>query len=233
MAFFISSFIDPDKEDDPLDSRLYQIKVQNKDKLNKSRFAVYGEAIKVHRLPPPYDTKCTPGHDRESCFEECLIAKLEVINRTSWSGFHSEKLDKKMLTALDLYNYSTSKIVVTSFHTCHSSCKLKTECSTHFSRTAVHVYPASTMTIISMVPAGPNLSLYAVPFVTLIEYVVQIGSCFGVWFGLSIMSINPSRWKIFQTKNSTQTVINNRPRRLFVESKIRKQLETRSGANNC
>lgn len=232
LAFFISEFIDPETENDPLDSRLYQIKVQNIDGLNKSRFAVYGEKITIHRLPPPYDTKCTPGHDRELCFEECLVAKLQIINKTSWSGFHSEMLEKTMLTSLDLYNYSRSKTIVRSFHLCHSSCKLKTECSTHFSRTAVHVYRASTMAVISMVPAGPNLNLHSVPFVTLIEYVVQIGSCFGVWFGLSIMSINPSKWKISRIKNSTSIVINNRPRRLFVLTKIKKQVETGTCVNS-
>ena len=218
-AFIISSVMGRNTKD-PLDSRPFQANVYNMKSFNESWFTVYGESTEINRLPPPYDTKCAPGHEREKCYEDCLIDKFKIINKIPWSGFHRQKVDMKILTAIDLENETISKFAGKWFKECHAFCKLKTECYTRFSRTTLQEYQTRGFGIASMVPSQPHISVCAIAFLNLIEYIIQIGSCFGMWFGLSIISFNPVKWikQIFQSKNRSFTIVN---RRLFRETQLR------------
>ena len=132
----------------------------------------------------------------------------------------------KMLTRLDLDNKTILEFAEQSFENCYFRCKLKAECLTQFSRTIVQVFPSQYPLpfIASMVPSLPHISLYAVPLLTLIEYVIQLGSCFGIWFGLSIISLNPI--KMLKSSDSASRLITNRYRRsLFILCKLVRQSE--------
>ena len=208
FAFFISSPIDfSSNSKDPLHSVPFQALGQNDKHFLQLRFAVYGDSIEINRLPPPFDTNCSPGHDQEACYEKCLIDTFKAINRLPWSGFHRHKLETIMLNPIDLGNETIVRFVDTSFEKCDSRCKIRTECLTQFSRTTIQEYKERFMTLSSMLPTLPHMSLYAVPFLNLIQYIVQIGSSFGMWFGLSIISFNPIKWTIFQKKKITRTVV--------------------------
>ena len=82
QAFFISTDIN-NKTEDAFDSRPFQAKAVNLKTLNESSFSVFGESMEINRLAHPYDTECTPGHDRETCYEESFIKKFKVIDRFS------------------------------------------------------------------------------------------------------------------------------------------------------
>ena len=214
FAFFISWTTNEGQADDPLDSRPYQAKVLNHRTLTQSSFSVFGESIQIHKLPPPFDTKCTPDHHREKCYEQCLNEQLALINRVSWSAFHQEKLNMNMVTANDLRNDSTSKFITRVFVKCQSLCKTTADCFTQFSRTSIQEFESPHSShFSSMLPSFPHTSLHAVPLINLIEYIIQLGSSFGIWFGMSIVSFNPVKWKILQQENSTQRVIENRRKR--------------------
>ena len=199
---------------DPLHSRFFMVNIYNSKSFNLSRLLVNGESIEIHRLPPPYDTRCTVGHDQELCHENCFINKLKAINKLPWSGFHQDTSSLKMLTALDLENETIANYTSNSLEECLLLCKQKSECFTEFTRTTVEQYQAEDFSIASMVPSQPHILLRAVPSLNHIEYIIQIGSCFGIWFGLSIISFNPAKWKTLQKKN-TSVVINIPPRKLF------------------
>ena len=219
----ISEYMYSNEERDALESRIYQARILNTAGFSKSQLAVYGEFIEVSRLSAPYDTKCTPGHDREVCYEACLLKKFKEINRIPWSSFHKNKLNIKMVTFADFKNKSISSFIATSFNECRMLCKRKTECHTAYSKTTAQEYvekiSAFHLAIAAMVPAGPNISVYSVAFLTPIEFLIQIGSCVGVWFGLSIISFNPVKWKTL-TKNASTKTTNNRCRGLLIVSRI-------------
>ena len=207
VAFFITSPTDSTGDSkDPLHSVPFQGLALNKHFV-QSRFAVYGDSIEINRLPPPFDTNCSPGHDQEACYEKCLAEKFKAMNRFPWSGFHRQKLNMTMLTPIDFQNETISRFVDTSLQKCHSRCKIRTECLTEFSRTTIQEYTAERLTLASMLPTLPHMSLYVVPFINLVEYIVQIGSSFGMWFGLSIISFNPMKWKFCQKKEIPKTVV--------------------------
>ena len=218
-AFFISTITDPyESLKNCLHSRLFQANTENLKTFNNSRFAVSGDSIEIRRLPSPHDTRCTPGHDREFCYENCLAYKFRVINRLPWSGFHSQKLNMTMVTDIDFVNVTTSNYVDSSVTECHFRCKLQTECLTQFSRTTAQEFNANAFYLSSMLPLSPHMSLNSVPSLNLVEYIVQVGSCFGIWFGLSIFSVNPVKWGMkILFKNSIHRRNKNRHKRLFEE----------------
>lgn len=222
IAFFISSVTNPKNDLEDLKSRPYQARIYNLKTLRTLGISVFGESIDINRLLPPYDTNCSPGHNSETCYEVCLIDKFKKIHKIPWSGLHREKLNMKMLTLFDLENNTVSKFTSRTFSECHNKCRLKTECLTEFSRTTIQEYQRASFAISSMLPSFPHISIYTVPFLNLIEYIVQVGSCFGVWFGLSIISFNPTKWKIMQKKISApRTIVNIRPKKIFIFSRIR------------
>lgn len=231
IGFFISEFVDPEDFRDPLDSRLYQTMMRNTGGFNQTQFAVIGESIEISRLPYPYDTKCTVGHQREVCYEVCVIKKFEAINRIPWSGYHRKRLDTKMLTPSDLANETTLKFAMQAYHECNKKCKLKTECHIVFSKTHVYDYIDNsapfTLTLMSMVPSGPNMSLYSVPIIEFVEFIIQVGSCFGVWFGLSIISFNPAKWKILKKNEHPPKVTCHCHKKLFASSRNTRHIDTR------
>ena len=216
-ASFISLVMDPNGNlKDVLHSRLFQAFTENQKTFNESRITIFGDSIDINRLPPPYDTGCTPGHDQETCYEGCLTDKFRTINRVTWSGFHTEKLDLKMLTPIDFQNKTISMFANKSFEECYSRCKLKMECVTQFSRTTIQEYQSSQFYFASVPPSQPHMSVYAIPVLNVVEYIVQVGSCFGMWFGLSIISMNPIEWiKQILLKHSNRVVSCSRHRRLF------------------
>ena len=218
-AAFISSVIDPNGSlKNVLHSRRFQSFTANEKTFNQSRFNILGDSIEIYRVPPPYDTGCTPGHNQETCYEDCLTVKFRTINRVPWSGFHTTKLNLRMLTRVDFLNKTISVFANESFEECHSRCKLKTECVTQFSRTTIQEYQSSQLSFASVLPSQPHMSVYAIPVLNLIEYIVQVGSCFGMWFGLSIFTLNPiQRIKHIILKDSKRTRLVgwSRRRRLF------------------
>ena len=222
VGFFISEFVDPENFQDPLDSRLYQVMMWNTDGFDQSMFAVLGESVEISTLPSPHDTQCTPDHKREVCYEICVIKKFKAVNRIPWSGYHREKQNTKMLTPFDLENATTSKLAMQAYHECHQKCKLKTQCHIVFSKTFVYNYlnksTSFSLALMSMVPSGPTMSLYSVPVITVVEYIIQIGSCFGVWFGLSIISFNPAKWKILKKKEPPLRVVCHCQKTFFASS---------------
>lgn len=128
VALFVTSFMDPVNLQEPLNSRLFQRTISNSISFNRSHVYVYVDYISINRLPFPFDTKCTENHDREVCYEACLLFKLKRINRLPWSGFHRQAINMKLLTSFHLKNESMSKYMSETFQECLKECKLKSEC---------------------------------------------------------------------------------------------------------
>ena len=185
---------------DPLYSRHFAGKVSKYNTFTKSLILVYVESTYIRRLPPPYDAKCTPGHEKEKCYEDCLTEKFEAINRTTWTGFHRDQIDMKMFSPLDFDNESMNTVAENSIRDCSQKCKVKKDCVTKFSKTSVQENESTMFYILIKVPSAPHTFINSIPYLSPMEYIVQVGSCFGVWFGLSIISFNPVKCKLFWKK---------------------------------
>ena len=202
------------KNKDPLYSRMFESQAANEKGFTSSAFLVYGQAVEIRRLPPPFDTQCLAGHDRQVCYEKCLEDRYLNINRIPWSAYIHKPSELKLFTYRDYKNKSKTLLAQNSMTECHRLCKIKSECFTEFTITSVQELSSTDVFFVSsMVPNRPHIYLLSVPFMTIVEYMVYIGSCFGTWLGLSIISLNPSKWAYFwkTPKKSTRvhTLISN------------------------
>ena len=177
---------------DPLISRMFGYNVHNANSFIDSGFLVYEKLIYYEKLPPPYDTKCI-NRERQVCYELCLINRFKTMNRIPWSGFHRNSVDMKIFSYKDLQDESMALVARKAFQDCHFQCKIQAECRNDFSITLVRQITNSRkiLFISSMAPAGPCIKILSVPMLTFVEYLVQMGSCLAIWFGFSIISLDP------------------------------------------
>ena len=208
---------------DPLYSRMFAAKFKNEKTINESTFCVYGQAKEIIKLPDPYDTRCRPHHKRQVCYEDCLIARLSIINRMPWSGFHTKPLNILLFTPLDYNNETMARVAHNSFNQCHQECKIRAECNTRLTITTTFMYSSLNFVIEAMIPSQPFTEIAAIPLVTLVEYMVQVGSCFGVWFGLSVVSFNPTKWL---PGNRKQIVVVQKVQKLTVGGRLPSVVDT-------
>ena len=110
----------------PVVSKQYGVQILRETFIN-SNFFLSAIQTNVTLLPPPHDTKCSPGHGRQRCYQECLITRMKKINRVPWSSFIPEPLDMEMLLPEDLVNETVADHASQSFRHCHLECKLKTQ----------------------------------------------------------------------------------------------------------
>lgn len=193
----------------PYNSRIFPGKISNLDTVRKSRIFLYPETMRIHRLPPPFDTDCRDAFDSEWCYENCLMKQLKQINRVSWSAIIEEEFHFKMLSIKDMMNETISNFTKSTFTTCNKICRKKLDCETDLTKTrvvesndAIH----NLTRIAAMAPSSGAVNIRSIQQLPLMDYLVQIGSCLGTWFGLSIFSINPIKLKwsrLFGTDGSS------------------------------
>ena len=182
----------------PYNSRIFAGRINNLNTLKHSRLLLYPETTKITRMPPPYDTDCRLNQHSLWCYDLCLSRGLKIVNRVAWSSFIDEEVDTIMLSTRDMNNKTLESIANVTFAKCNEMCRTKSDCQEDFTKTRVTEIHDSNhnLTLISaMVPAGGTLSIISVELLTLIDYLVQVGSSFGIWFGLSIFSTNPLKFK--------------------------------------
>ena len=146
------------------------------------------------RLPPPYDTKCREAFIYQDCVSFCVNKVLEIIDRKPYFAFLNFPFKQKVLNFLDVRNESISSLAVNAFKSCSKKCH-GFPCQTSISFTTADVYHRKQLTnlvLISLPPKAPTINVYYVPSTYPLNFFIYISNCFGIWFGLSIVSINPS-----------------------------------------
>jgi hypothetical protein len=195
------------ENDEPLYSRMFS-RFVNKFESNLSRTGVdlFGQSVEIERLPPPYDTQCLEGHDRQVCYENCLKEKFIQINRVPWSSFIRKPSHLKIFTYPDMRNITNKTFANAAIFECHSACKLRSECHTTFTVTTLTHHNSNDFYVTSMVPSGPHMHLTSLRYMTIIDFLVQVGSCFGIWLGLSINTLDPTKLMKPPEKASPQVI---------------------------
>ena len=184
---------DEETHDWPLNSRRYG-GTQVSQGLHQ-RIAVSKSSAKVYLLPPPFDTHCV-NIDVEVCYETCARILLKKINRVPWSNFISDPLDITMISQEDFENSSYSGYIHESLNQCTTDCRSRYPCFLSYSYTygSSSRNPTTNSTYIAFkTPPKEDEVVTTVPVMTVIEYIVQLCSCLGIWFGLSVFHFNPSK----------------------------------------
>jgi hypothetical protein len=218
----------------PLLSRRYAERVFQSKAQPTGHIVVYHAATKVTILPKPYDTQCTPNFNGTKfnsnlCYHNCLVREFKKFNKIPWHSFvyetsEDEVLNMRLLSHSDLKENLILIWINKSEEICDNECrKQKIRCSYGFSQTRAVSFASEgsddgPLKITAMMPGAPEIQMTTIPIMTLIEYVLLVGSCLGLWFGGSVWALNPtniekvkeafSKYKIdrrFKSRVSQQT----------------------------
>jgi hypothetical protein len=154
------------------------------------------------KLPPPYDTDCNEKNTHSQCFMECLNENLKAINRTSFSEITHQLIDLKHVNERDLQDKRTREFIKTSEESCREVCK-RSDCIFDFTATNLHEvtdvmrrgssHPTSNIVIQIKIPNFPKESVIHAPKLSLLEFLVYLLNCIGIYFGICVLSLNPLR----------------------------------------
>ena len=165
----------------------------------------------VTLLPAPYDSNCTRHRNQaQACKLNCLTDKLRPFNRIPSSEILEEPLDKIPVTVNDV-DVNFDAIRAESISRIHEYCNLlckKRKCYFNFTMTQHEssYNPDNNIVLIPESSLAPTVKMKTVANVTLSEFLVYIGSSFGIWFGLSLWSTNPFRI-LYKKSDTTGTKI--------------------------
>ena len=172
--------------------------------------ALSGEIYSIIRLKKPYDTACRRNHkDTEYvCRKMCNIASFKRHGIFPPNELTTDPLPLKH-----------SKTVVTSLNTtllrdikmrnqkCMRACKGHSMCEDWYTVTLANLSPVryfDTISISSVCSKRPAVIVQYLPKVVLIDFIMYISSSFGIWFGFSILSINPFKITVPKRKDYEQ-----------------------------
>ena len=197
----------------PLTSRFYGAELDLPiHKLKKHRsflFRVTYQIINIKLMEAPYDTNCVYQNGVDSCARNCLIAKFLQLQRVPNSEIIDDPMDLKPFDPAQLDDPLVEEQIVAFRNECKSQCR-HPYCVDEFTQTYVVEIAKESDDFRSWIhvsiPQSHTISIESTPQVDLYQFLIYISSCFGIWFGLSFMSLHPSNLKkIAKRKQSTLT----------------------------
>jgi hypothetical protein len=222
----------------PLGSRRFASTIYSfgKDSPYKSKVNyvyISGDLYVIHKLPKPYDTRCTniAGEDEYSCSEKCsndvyaqhrLVSPLDVILKPN--NFRPFLIAQKD-------NESLIQEIKRNLEKCSKDCH-RPLCFDWYSVTQISSAPflvLNSISIASTCSNRPTTQIVFTPKITIIDYVVYLSGCYGIWFGVSVISLNPfSKKKIGKSNAHAKLSVPFRLQRQ-IQSRLLKQNQMKRG----
>lgn len=159
----------------------------------------------VRKLPPPYESMCTESRTEEKyqCFRTCLIESMKMINRFPSTEMTTELVDFRHFSSDDLNNGSLRKIAGKAVTDCRIKCH-REACHRTYAVTGLSSFKLrdpSVMYIRVLTPESATIVMTFHAKWNFVDFVVYMGSCLGIWFGISAWSLNPVKFnKVFGRK---------------------------------
>ena len=180
-----------------------------------------GDVYSITRLKKPYDTACVRNNEETeyACRRNCNIASFKKHNIFPPNELTTEPLPLKH-----------SKTIVTSLNTtlvreikmrnqkCMKSCNERSMCEDWYTVTIANLSPSRLLNTISISCTCSNRPAVFIEYlakVILMDFIMYVSSAFGIWFGISILSINPFKNTLPKSNNSNtkfNRTLNNRVR---------------------
>lgn len=158
----------------------------------------YETRVQVHfkfqRLESPYDTKCTNRLAKQmfKCNLKCQLEHYDPGSKIPTIEIISEPIDYKRLVSSDLEDPLTLANMDHVMKECRKRCSFDA-CTYSYTKTSVQTRNISDVNLAFSVrtandPDMISLTVAAYPFV---EFFSFLCGCFGIWFGVSFLSIDP------------------------------------------
>jgi hypothetical protein len=143
--------------------------------------------------------------NRSTCSRACNIQAYKKQGLVPGNEFIlDQKINLRHFSFKDINNKSLLEILGNSTNECDKHCT-QDLCKESYSVTTVRIMPytlKNTINIAAGCPARPLVRIKFIPRMNTYEFILFTCSCFGIWFGVSIISLNPfdSRLESFLKK---------------------------------
>ena len=172
--------------------------VQDSSTLISNLYRMFHSGYQVKLLSYPYDTDCTNDNPKRDCSRKCIIAKSLILNRVPFSEIVARELDIKPVSPDDLNNKTVEDTIGKAHIYCSNNCR-RDPCFSSFSTTSIQPIRSDTvgnsMRFEIFTPETPITSIDTEPSLPFTEFIIYSCSCIGLWFGISIFSLNPMKLK--------------------------------------
>lgn len=163
----------------------------------------------ITRLPAPYDTKCIDLEENipERCKKNCMISEFQrELDRVPGFELLDKPYKKFPLLYKEMQNDTIVDVIDKIWIDCRKACFF-VPCQQSFTQTSADMAMGSgkSFSVSSLINQQADTSTSAQPSMTLVDYFTFVTSCFGTWFGISFMSIDP--FKFFSRKSEDRFVV--------------------------
>ena len=159
-------------------------------------------------LPPPYDTDCVDNNTK--CFPSCMINRtVSLMKRFPFTEAASEYFSRqaingeiKILSERDLEDAGNSSKWKQILKSCSDKCSKQTCRMSVTSNTVFATH--NTIGLLSVqavplflsvgIPSSYGKEITSVADMSWIEYVSGLTNCLSIWFGISIIAVNPLKY---------------------------------------
>ena len=161
----------------------------------QNTFRIHGDMYFITSLPKPYDTDCTEKKEEHSpyCLRRCNIAAFKKHGYFPSNEYTIRPLQINYLDQKALLNETLVRDIKSTSEACLTKCSRKS-CNYWYSVTAVETFtPLSNNTVAlgSTCSNRPAVIIQFLPRIPFMEFIMYISSSLGIWFGISVLSINP------------------------------------------
>ena len=154
-----------------------------------------GDIYSIKRLKKPYDTHCVENlEEAESpCRRRCNIASFKKHHLYPPNEFITKPLSIKPFNIKTLENKTILQDVKTNNDKCMKKCS-KNSCNDWYSVSGLQTSPLllnNTLSVGSICSNRPNVVIVHFPRISLMDLILYSSSSLGLWFGFTVLSMNP------------------------------------------
>jgi hypothetical protein len=209
ISFIILGEETPPSVSDRFASLIYRLDEESPNKSKANYAFIFGDLYVIQKLPGPYDTRCThnPGDDEYSCTKKCNNDVYTPYRLASPTDVILEPSNLRPFLVAQKDNVSLIQEIETKLENCGKDCH-KPLCFDWYSVSKSMLMPIkrlNSISIASTCPHHPTTQIVFIPKITIIDYIVYLSGCYGIWFGFSVFSLNPfSRKKVARSNTIPQ-----------------------------
>lgn len=155
-------------------------------------------------LPFPFQTNCR-DYDLEGlsnqndCVNNCMnISSVKMFNKIPFSIFQAFPIPLQHINTGDLANDTFTDLLKEAESKCFESCD-QMDCDDSYTLSQIMKEEKANggdgLSFMINAPRQPSFTVTHRPLMPITDYLVYVLSCFGTWFGLSVLSLNPFSWK--------------------------------------
>jgi len=192
-------------------------RVSGEDKYN--HIGVGYSITRIRKLPPPYNTKCRFYHEfeweRRRCLTVCIQnMTVKVFNKIPFFVLEENNLDIKHISPIDIENDTFIAHLEKMEADCYSKCRQE-QCLREYYATSLQKHESGEFDFFSILvnaPQSPIVEVTNREVWTIEDFFVYASTIISIWFGVSILSLNPSNIKNWWNQNKSRIQVKNKKR---------------------